>query len=218
MRRFWERFLVTLSPGVRILLGLLAAAYLAAVTGDLLHAFNLYDWLALSGAKFWNGQIWRLVTYAFLPAGIMDFTMNCVALVLLGGLLERIWSRGQLWLYCILAVAGAGAATVLLRSTSPMLVTGAAPMTFGLLAAWGILSGQEIINVPVIGEITVWRLVLCALAISLAITVLSMGLISGLILAAGGFTGWLYLWLKHKWLMSRPSHLAHSERINRLEL
>jgi hypothetical protein len=91
-------------------------------------------------------------------------------------------------------------------------------MTFGLLAAWGILSGHEIINVPVIGEITVLRLVLCALAISLAITVLSMGLISGLILAAGGFTGWLYLWLKHKWLMSRPSHLAHSERINRLEL
>jgi membrane associated rhomboid family serine protease len=116
------------------------------------------------------------------------------------------------------AVAGAGVAMVLLQFFTSTTVTGAAPMIFGLLVAWGFLSGCEIINVPVFGEITVWKMVLCAAAISVAIIILTMGLVSALILAAGGLTGWLYLWLKHKWLLSRPSHMAHSERISRLEL
>jgi len=218
MRGFWQRFLVLLTPGVRMLLGLLAAAYLAAVMGNLVHAFNLSDWLVLNGAKFWKGQLWRLVTYALLPAGIMDLVMNCLALVMLGGMLERHWSRTQLWLYCIVAVAGAGMAMALMQFFTSTTVTGAAPMIFGLLVAWGFLSGCEIINVPVFGEITVWKLVICVAAVSLAVISLSMGLVSALILAAGGLTGWLYLWLKHKWLMSRPSHMAHSERISRLEL
>ena len=218
MRSFWQRFLVLLTPGVRMLLCLLVAAYLAAIIGNLVYAFNLSDWLALSGAKFWKGQLWRLVTYALLPAGIMDLVMNCLALVMLGEMLERHWSRTQLWLYCLVAVAGAGVTMVLLQFVTSTAVTGAAPMIFGLLVAWGFLSGREIINVPVFGEITVWKLVICVAAVSLAVISLSMGLVSALILAAGGLTGWLYLWLKHKWLMSRPSHMAHSERISRLEL
>lgn len=218
MRSLWQRFLVLLTPGVRMLLCLLVAAYLAAVIGNLVRAFNLSDWLALSGAKFWKGQLWRLVTYALLPAGIMDLVMNCLALVMLGGMLERHWSRTQLWIYCLVAVAGAGVAMVLLQFFTSTPVTGAAPMIFGLLVAWGVLSGREIINVLIFGEITVWKLVLCAAAISLAVIILSMGLVSALFLAAGGMTGWLYLWLNHKWLMSRSSNVAHSERITRLEL
>jgi len=69
---------------VRILLGLLAAGYLAAAIGKLAHVFDLYGWLALSGPKFWSGQVWRLVSYALLPAGVMDFVMNSIALVVLG--------------------------------------------------------------------------------------------------------------------------------------
>jgi hypothetical protein len=44
------------------------------------------------------------------------------------------------------------------------------------------------------------------------------GLVTAIIMSAGGLTGWLYLWLKHKWLMSRASRVAHSERMSRLEL
>lgn len=200
------------------MLALLAAFYVGAVVGNLIHAVDLYGWLGLSGAKFWDGQLWRLVTYALLPAGVMDFLMNCVLLVMLGGLLERYWSRSQLWLYCILAVAGAGSAMVLLQFSNPTPATGAAPMTFGLLIGWGFLSGREVIAVPVFGEITVWKMVLVAASISLVVIVITAGLVSALILAAGGLTGWLYLWLKHKWLMSRPGHVARSERTNRLEL
>jgi membrane associated rhomboid family serine protease len=207
-----------LTPGVRVLLCLLAAVYLVAVIGRMIHAVDLYGWLALSGPDLWRGQVWRLVTYALLPAGIMDFVMNAIALVILGGLLERHWSRGQLWLYCLVVVAGAGAAKVLLQFSNPMPLTGAAPMMFGLLIAWGFLCGHEVINLVVFGQMTVWKLVLGAAVISLFIMVLTGGLGTALILAAGGLTGWLYLRLTHKWLMSRASRINRSERISRLEL
>jgi hypothetical protein len=44
------------------------------------------------------------------------------------------------------------------------------------------------------------------------------GLVPALILLAGGLTGYLYLWLKHQWLMNRTGSVVHSERISRLEL
>ena len=218
MKILRQRFLALLTPGVQWLLGLLAGMYLTAVIGKLIRAFDLYDWLALSGPKFWNGQIWRLVTYGLLPVGVLDFLMNSVALVMLGAMLERHWSRGELWLYCIVAAAGAGFAKVVLQFSSPLPLVGAAPMMFGLLIAWGFLCGRETINLMPFGEMTVWKLVLVAGAISFLIMFVTAGLFTAIIMAGGGLTGFLYLWLKHKWLMSRVGSVIHSERINRLEL
>jgi membrane associated rhomboid family serine protease len=218
MKIFWQHILDSLTPGVRRLLGLLAMVYLAATIGNLLHLFDLYGWLAVSGTKVWSGQIWRLVTYALLPVGVMDFFMNGIALVMLGGLLERHWSRGEFWLYCSVAAAGAGAAKALLQFSSPLPLVGAAPMMFGLLIGWGFLCGGERISVLGLGEATVWKLVLVAGAASFLIMLFTAGLVTAVIMAAGGLSGWLYLWLKHKWLMSRASRVAHSERISRLEL
>ena len=213
-----QRFLAALTPGVQIMLGLVAAAYLVAVIGKLTHTFELYGWFALSGPKFWRGQIWRLVIYAWLPAGILDFLMNGIALVMLGGLLERHWSRGQFWFYCLVAAVGAGFAKVLLQISNPMPLVGAAPMMFGLLIGWGFLCGRENISIMPFGEMTVWKLVLVAGAVSFLIMVFTAGLVTAIIMSAGGLAGWLYLWLKHKWLMSRASRVAHSERMSRLEL
>jgi membrane associated rhomboid family serine protease len=218
MKILWQRFLALLTPGVQWLLCLLAAMYLTAVIGKSIRAFDLYDWLALSGPKFWGGQVWRLVTYALLPAGILDFLMNSVALVMLGAMLERHWSRGELWLYCVVAAAGAGVAKVVLQFSSPLPLVGAAPMMFGLLIAWGFLCGRENISLVPFGEMTVWKLVLVAGAVSFLIMFFTAGLVAAIIMAGGGLTGFLYLWLKHKWLMSRSGSVVESGRINRLEL
>lgn len=91
-------------------------------------------------------------------------------------------------------------------------------MVFGLLIGWGFLCGHEVINLFVFGEVSAWKLVLIAAATSLIGVFITAGLVMTLVMAAGGLTGFLYLWLKHKWLMSRASCVAHSERINRLEL
>lgn len=218
MKIFWQRFLALLTPGVRILLALLVAVCFAALVGKSAHTFDLYGWLALSGAKFWGGQIWRIVTYALLPNGILDFVMNSFALVILGGQIERHWSRDEFWFYCLIAVVGAGFAKILLSFLDPSPLVGMAPMNFGLLMAWGFLCGRETVSLVPFGEITVWKIVLFGAGISFLITVFTAGVATAIIMSAGGAIGWLYLWLKLKWLMSRTASAAHSERITRLEL
>ena len=137
MKHLWHRFLASLTPGVRILLCLLSAVYLAAVIGKFSHAYDLYRWLAVSGPNFWHGQVWELITYPLLPTTVFDFVFNSLMIVLLGGLLERIWSRAEFWTYCAVAAVGAGLAKVILQFSNPFPMTGMAPVVFGLLAAWG---------------------------------------------------------------------------------
>jgi membrane associated rhomboid family serine protease len=218
MKRLWQRFLGALKPGTRTLLILLVVFYWAEVVGSMARSFSLADWLTLSGPQFRSGQIWRLASYALLPAGILDFIMNSIALVCLGGMIERHWSRGEFWLFCLVAAVGAGLAKVLLQWSSPLPLIGMAPTIFGLLIAWGFLCGRQNVAIVLFGEITVWRLVLTAGAIGLLIMFLTSGLVTAMIMAAAGLSGWCYLWLKHKWLMLRPGNVVESNRISRLEL
>jgi len=218
MKLFWQRFVASLTPGVQVMLLLLVAAWLTSLLGRLLHAFDLAGWLALSGPQFWHGQVWRLVTYALAPMGVMDLVMNCVALIILGGIVERHWSRGQLWVYCLVAVAGAGLAKVLLQFSVPLPLTGAVSMVFGLLIAWGFLCGRETISLFLLGETTVRMLVLIAATAGFLISLFTGGLIPALIMVAGGVAGFGYLWLRHQWMMNRAGSVVHSERIHRLEL
>jgi len=215
MKMFWQRFVAALTPGVRVLLILLTVIYLASITGKLTSLINLSNWLAARSQDFWHGQIWRLVTYASLPMGAIDFALNAFALILLGAQLERHWTRGELWLFCVIAAAGAGFAQILFASTSP---TGAAPVMFALLIAWAFVCGHETLNFPVLGQMRVQPAVFVFAAVSLGITFITTGLLRTFIMASGGLTGWLYLWLRHKWLMTRASRAVQSERITRLEL
>lgn len=186
--------------------------------GKFSHAYDLYRWLGVSGPNFWHGQVWELITYPLLPMTALDFVFNSLMIVLLGGLLERIWSRAEFWTYCAVAAVGAGLARVVLQFSSPFPMTGMAPVVFGLLAAWGYLLGQERVPFAFFGEIIVWQLALLAGATGFVTTLFSTGLVNALILLAGGLTGLLYLWLRSKILMTRESRVVHSERINRLEL
>lgn len=217
MKTFWQRFSAALTPGVRILLILLAVMYLSALLGKWTRIVDLYRWLAADAPDFWHGQIWRAITYALLPMGFLDFVTNGFALVILGSMLERHWTRGELWLFCGIAAVGAGLAGVFLGVGAPPLA-GASPMVFGLLVAWAFVSGHEVALIPLFGQVTVWRMVLILAAMGLLIMAFSAGLTMVLVTASGGLAGWLYLWLCHKWLMARASREFQSERINRLEL
>ena len=215
MKNLWQRFTATLTPGVRVVLILQTVVYLAAVGGGLTNTFDLKHWLAASAPNFWHGQVWRIISYALLPTGIMDFLMNAFALVLLGSQLERHWSRGELWRFSIIAVAGAGCAQVLLSSLP---ITGAAPMMFGLLLAWAFVSGHEVLPFPLFGQMSVRQMVLILATVSFAIMFFSAGWVRAVVMASGGLAGWIYLWLRFKWLMSQSSRAVESGRINRLEL
>ena len=158
-----------------------------------------------------------MVTHPLLPAAVFDFVFNSLMIVLLGGLLERIWSRSELGMYCVVAAAGAGLARVILQFSSPVPMAGAGPLVFGLLVAWGFLFGHEKIPCGLSAKWPCgnWP---CWSGIGLVTMWFSAGLINAVILLVGGLTGLFYLWLRSRLLMARESRVVDSERINRLEL
>ena len=218
MRIVWQRFTTALTPGVRIILIVLTIVFIATLAGKLTHTVDLPRWLAASPPDFWHGHAWRIVTYALLPAGALNFLMNAFALIMLGSMLERHWTRGELWLFCVIAAAGAGFTSVLLAASSSPPLTGTAPMMFGLLVAWAFISGHEVVPFPLFGQMTVRQMVLILAVVSFLVMLFSAGLTTALVMSSGGLTGWLYLWLRHKWLMTRAGRTFQSERISRLEL
>ncbi len=218
MKRLRPQFLRSLTPGVRILLGVTVAAYLAALICELTHAFDLNGWLSLNGRQFWEGQIWRIATYPLVPVGVMPFIMDGVALVILGGAVERIRTRGELWKTCAVSAVGAGLVKVVLQSSSSISLTGMAPTVFGLLASWCFLCAHEKLFIFPLSGTVVWQLAFLAGAVGFFITAFSAGWSQAVILLAGGLSGWFYNWFTHKWMMNRDGRVVHSERINRLEL
>jgi rhomboid protease GluP len=80
-----------------------------------------------------SGEIWRLLSHAFLHASVMHLLVNSISLISLGGLLERLlgWRR-FLVLYTASALAG-GLASAFVGNAR--LSVGASGAIFGLLGA-----------------------------------------------------------------------------------
>lgn len=98
----------------------------------------LFLWLAQINAFVSEGQWYRLVTAAFLHAGLMHLLFNMWALYLFGPDLERGVGRWPfLALYVSAAVTG-GAAFFLLSERG--IAVGASGAIFGLFGAWLVAS------------------------------------------------------------------------------
>ncbi len=218
MSRFWHWYVASLTRGVRVLLLCMAMLYLAAWIGKISDSCDLYGWLGLSPVAFWKGRWWTVVTYALLPAGLLDFLFNCFMIGWLGAHIEKAWSPWWLWSYCLLTAVGGGVAKVLLARFDASMMVGAAPVVYGLLAAWMRLSGHEKVRAWFCGETTVFRVGLVLMALSAVFMLSSAGLVNTLVVLCGGLTGWLYLSLHWKLNRAQPGHSVESRRIRRLEL
>jgi len=216
MKTAWHRILAPVTPGVRILWIVIAALFLARVAGTFSHAYNLYPWLALSGPGFLSGRVWTVVTYAFLPATLLDLLFNGLALVFLGSQLERVWPRAQLWTYCLVAAVGAGLVKVLLQPATPRLFVGTAPLFFAFIAAWAWVFGHE--KVMFFWEMTVRQSAALLALIGAVMLFFSVGMMDAVLTLCGGVAGWCYLLVAEKIRRRQPSRRVDSERIGRLEL
>lgn len=89
-------------------------------------------------------QLWRVVTYQFLHAGIFHILVNMIVLYFFGPLMESWWgSRRYLAFYLLCGISGAFLMTILapilpLISTADRLV-GASGAIFGLLVGGAVL-------------------------------------------------------------------------------
>ncbi|MDR3749487.1 MAG: rhomboid family intramembrane serine protease [Acidobacteriota bacterium] len=109
----------------------------------------MYVHLGLEGYAVVHGEIWQLVTYAFLHAGLMHILFNLLALWMFGAQLEMDWGYSLFMQFYFFCVIGAALVTVAVSFTgllgvSPHTLTvGASGGIYGLLLAFGILHGES---------------------------------------------------------------------------
>ena len=107
---------------------------------------------ALSGA-FWP---WQLVTYPFVHFDALGWFFNMLMLYFFGARLEDLWGRRR-YIQFLLACAVAGAAVYLLLTlvlATPYPLMGLASVTFGMLAAFGILFPHQRIMLYFVAEVS----------------------------------------------------------------
>jgi len=79
-----------------------------------------------------RGELWRLVSAAFLHGGWVHMLLNALALVAVGRIAEAIYGRTRmLWIFIVSAMAGAAASWV----TGTLVSVGASGGVFGLMSA-----------------------------------------------------------------------------------
>jgi membrane associated rhomboid family serine protease len=141
-------WLLGINTGIFLLMELLPLVRL-----DILAAYIGYH-CALTPVDVVHGQIWQLVTYSVLHAGVMHLVGNMIGLWMFGSAIESAWgTRRFLELYW-LGVVGAALTTVAL-SYSHLLgdpsksTIGASGGVFAVLMAFGMLFGDnEIMLIP----------------------------------------------------------------------
>jgi membrane associated rhomboid family serine protease len=217
MKRIFPAFLSSLPLGARLLIILFALGFPLALAGHYTRTFDLLSLVAFSSDAVWQGQLWRLLTYAFLPMGILDWLISLFWLTTLVCVLGRNWRGKDLWSYCLLSALATSALLTLLRQPKFM-YAGNGAIILALVAAWSRLYGRERIILLGIGEMSVGQAAAIVAIVELLILLFSFGWLVTLASICGGLAGWLYLFLRGKTALNRRSQLLDSARIARLEI
>ena len=218
MKTLLQRFFFSLPIGARLLLLLYAAGFPLALVGHKAHAFDLYGLLALVPPAVCKGEVWRCLTYAFLPNGIVDWVVSLFWLATLFSVLGRNWSSLETLSFCVLSTLAGAVLVVAIKPHMEFGVAGCPAMIFGLLAAWYRLYGRERLILLGFGERSVRQAAILVALIEILIFWFCLGWFVTLAMLGGGAVGWLYLFVRGKTALNRRSQVLDSERIARLEL
>lgn len=164
-RRLPEQFSLggRVPRAVGLLLVLTLGLSLTVAFGDR-HAGSLFEATALMPEAVWRGQIWRLVTWAFVEPDPIDLIFGCLFLYWFAGELAREWgSRRLLQLFGGIVLV-ASVTTCLVARVDPDVMqsiylggwaTGAA-----LTMAWGFWFPDRVIRIyfviPIRGIVFAW--------------------------------------------------------------
>ncbi len=159
----------------------------------------LIGMLALTPILVVHGQVWQLVTYAFLQTGIFQVLFNMLSLWFIGAYLET--TKGSKWLMEIyfLSVIGGGLIATALSFTgilhlSPTETTyGASSGIFGMLSAFAVLFGdQQFMMFPLPIGIKAKYLVIIYILIAVASLFSGMSPLTYVAYLSGAGLGFLY--------------------------
>ena len=212
--------ILTLPKGMLLFLAIYALSFPALwLEIHFNHHSILVEWLGLSPALVWKGQLWRAVSYALLAGGILAWAINLFWFATLMSILRNDWSSSSFWIYCLVAAIGGALPLLLIEPHADVPVLTAGALIFALLVAWDRFYRRERILMLGIGEVSVRQAAIFIAALNAVITFFSCG---GwpftLSMMCGGVAGWLWLAIGQKRVMSRGSQVVESNRGARLEL
>ena len=116
-----------------ILMGVIAVFYLLQVLSERYLGFDiLFLYLGKIQQPILAGQVWRLITPAFLHGSLLHLASNLYALYILGVQLEGIYGHRRFLLLFFIAAFGGNVLSFVL---TPAASLGASTAIFGLLAA-----------------------------------------------------------------------------------
>ena len=153
--------------------------------------------LALSPFAVAHGQVWQLVTYAFLNFGILNTAFALLTLWFSGAMLEG--ARGSRWLFELFFTSAIGgallASAIALTGLVRPLSAASGPYTgiFGLLVATAVLFGDQEFLLFFLIRLKAKYLVAIYILIDLAILLKSSDNFEALLHLSGALAGYLFL-------------------------
>jgi membrane associated rhomboid family serine protease len=80
-------------------------------------AGGIMDYFALVAHDVAHGQVWELLTYGFVHAGLMHLFFNMLMLWMFGSMLEAHWGQRKFTEFFLFGIVGAGIGTVIIAYT-----------------------------------------------------------------------------------------------------
>lgn len=206
------------------MVGAIGLLLLATVTISLIGAFGtrhglmLFERTALSPESVWQGEVWRLLTWAFVESDPLGLLFSCLLLYWFGSDLVELWGSARLVrVYLGIALCAAAGTCLLgyldgdvMRAT----YLGSWPLAAAMTVAWGLYFPDRHVRIffvlPIRGLVLAWLTV--ALVVAFAIYFGWEGYLPGL-LALGLMLGWLFRsLLAARWAKARRARRARREQ------
>lgn len=169
------------------------------------HYLNSWGGLSIEALK--QGQVWRLISYAFLHDGLLHMLANVLALVFIGLPLQaEIGQRATAVVMMLMALAG-GLCFTLVHATSGGLLLGASAVTVGLLTLFCLNYPNRPVTLLLFFVLPVTILPRSVLWVTLGINLFGFvfGELSPNGLTAVGYSahlgGMIAAWAVHRWCL-----------------
>ena len=212
--------ILSLPKGMLLFLGIYALSFPAIyIEHKLTGRSTVLDWLGLSPASVWQGQIWRVLTFELISASVLGWAINLFWLVTLISILRNDWNAPRFWIFCLISAVGGALPLLFIFRQIDIPITGAGAVVCALLIAWERFYRRERIIMLGLGEVSVRQAAIFIILLNAVIIFFSCG---GwqftLSMLCGGAAGWLWLTIGQRRVMSRGSQVVESNRGARLEL
>jgi membrane associated rhomboid family serine protease len=218
MKKLFRNFFSRLPFGARLVLLVYLLGFPLALIGHYTQSFNLYQWLDLVPMLVWKGQVWRVVSYSFLPGGVVDWALSMFWLVTLVSAVGKNWTSSGFLGYCLLGAFAGALPIVLAKPGMEIGLAGGAAVIFALLVAWDWFYRKERLILLGIGEISVRQAAILIVIINSLVLLFCHGWFIMLAMWCGGLAGRLWLVARAKIFMGKTAQQIRSERLTKLEL